>query len=328
MPDIAVFDPHWRAPAPYQIKTARAAYSIAWYELGQRAGGVCAALLMDEYAATSLRWFVPRRKRIAVIKETPLISRLIDASILERDYDLVLTHRRDLLDRGHPFHRLDFSTTYVQDVSPEGLPQTKKHLASFVGSVQHELKEGYALRMDVANRLRDDPRIDLYGRGIRQVEHKSEALLPYCFSVAIENASEDYYYTEKIIDCFLCRTVPIYWGCPSIAEIFDERGMLTFSDMEGLGNLLNGLSFDLYQQMAPFVEENLRRCMDQQLCSFSSYLERIIRVAEGCGLIDGERIGELSASKVAAGVRWANSYGRCQLPVWSQEREKLRKSSG
>jgi hypothetical protein len=36
------------------------------------------------------------------------------------------------------------------------------------------------------------------------------------YSVAIENVSEDNWFTEKLIDCFATDTVPIYWGCPNL----------------------------------------------------------------------------------------------------------------
>ena len=33
------------------------------------------------------------------------------------------------------------------------------------------------------------------------------------FGVVIENTSHRGYFTEKILDCFLLKTIPIYWGC-------------------------------------------------------------------------------------------------------------------
>ena len=34
------------------------------------------------------------------------------------------------------------------------------------------------------------------------------------------------YFTEKLLDCFLTRTVPVYWGCPDIYEYFDLDGII------------------------------------------------------------------------------------------------------
>lgn len=54
------------------------------------------------------------------------------------------------------------------------------------------------------------------------VEHKEDALMPYEFSVAIENTCEPGYITEKFIDCLLCGTTPVYLGDPLVRNQFKE----------------------------------------------------------------------------------------------------------
>jgi len=79
--------------------------------------------------------------------------------------------------------------------------------------------------------------VDFYGRGLgnilRSPDYKGvlnqnknckfHGLHDYSYSIAIENSSQKYYFTEKIIDCFLTWTMPIYWGCPNISEFFPEN---------------------------------------------------------------------------------------------------------
>lgn len=38
------------------------------------------------------------------------------------------------------------------------------------------------------------------------------------FAVAIENTNHRGYFTEKILDLFLLRSIPIYWGCSNIGD--------------------------------------------------------------------------------------------------------------
>ena len=38
------------------------------------------------------------------------------------------------------------------------------------------------------------------------------------FHVAVENSKHNNYFTDKIIDCFCTKTVPIYWGAPYIGD--------------------------------------------------------------------------------------------------------------
>jgi hypothetical protein len=41
------------------------------------------------------------------------------------------------------------------------------------------------------------------------------------YSVAIESTEEVNYFSEKLIDCLITKTIPIYWGCPNISDFFD-----------------------------------------------------------------------------------------------------------
>jgi hypothetical protein len=65
-------------------------------------------------------------------------------------------------------------------------------------------------------------RIDVYGRGFRSFDDKWAVLRPYKYHVAIENSSEPYYWTEKISDCYLAGTFPIYHGCTNLVDYFSR----------------------------------------------------------------------------------------------------------
>jgi hypothetical protein len=79
--------------------------------------------------------------------------------------------------------------------------------------------------------LDSDLDIDIYGRRLPirdprykgYIEYKFSGLLPYEYSIAIENSEEKNYLTEKFVDCILCNTIPIYYGAPNAAEIYDSR---------------------------------------------------------------------------------------------------------
>jgi hypothetical protein len=62
--------------------------------------------------------------------------------------------------------------------------------------------------------------IDVFGRGIRDIDDKADALLPYRFHVALENSAFADYWTEKLGDAFLCRAFPFYWGAPNLERYF------------------------------------------------------------------------------------------------------------
>jgi hypothetical protein len=41
-----------------------------------------------------------------------------------------------------------------------------------------------------------------------------------------------HYWTEKIADCFLAGTVPIYWGCPNIGDYFPSDAMIRLESLD------------------------------------------------------------------------------------------------
>ena len=94
--------------------------------------------------------------------------------------------------------------------------------------------------------------IDFYGRSHNPFKMKEEPLANYCFSFVIENGSYSNYYTEKIMDCFACGTIPIYWGSPDIGKLFNLNGIIIFDDDFNFNNL----SYDLYYSKMEYIKEN------------------------------------------------------------------------
>lgn len=58
------------------------------------------------------------------------------------------------------------------------------------------------------------------------VADKDRFLQQYKFSIAFENSSTPGYTTEKLMQAFGARTLPIYYGNPHIAEEFNERAFV------------------------------------------------------------------------------------------------------
>ncbi len=97
---------------------------------------------------------------------------------------------------------------------------------SCIASKLKQLK-GHRLRTGFVNRLsREMPGIDMFGRGTHYLPDKLDGLLSYRYSIAIENASMPDLFTEKINDCFLAYTVPIYYGCTNLGKYFPEEAFV------------------------------------------------------------------------------------------------------
>jgi hypothetical protein len=93
----------------------------------------------------------------------------------------------------------------------------KEFAVSFLTSSKN-MFPGHKLRQEIYEKL--DP---AYG-DLRVWKHRSPPIIsdkrtilePYMFSIVPENSEHNGYYTEKLIDCFIAKTIPIYWGCPDI----------------------------------------------------------------------------------------------------------------
>ena len=68
-------------------------------------------------------------------------------------------------------------------------------------------------------------KIDVFGRGIREIEDKWDALARYKYHVALENSSVEDYWTEKLSDAFLAGCYPIYYGSPNIDQYFSASAL-------------------------------------------------------------------------------------------------------
>jgi hypothetical protein len=112
-------------------------------------------------------------------------------------------------------------------------PEKTKQIS--IISSSRTLTRGHRRRFDAVSRLRTLPGVETFGRGHNPITDKWDALAPYRYSVAIENSEHQDYWTEKIGDCFLAWTVPIYSGCPNIGEFFPEDSFirLELGDLAG-----------------------------------------------------------------------------------------------
>lgn len=76
------------------------------------------------------------------------------------------------------------------------------------------------------------------------------------FHLCLEGFKNEYYFSEKLIDCLITKTVPIYWGCTVIDEYFDTRGMIIVDTVDEIIQVCNSLTPQKYYDMLPFVERN------------------------------------------------------------------------
>jgi hypothetical protein len=169
-------------------------------------------------------------------------------------FDYVLTYDKYLLSLSDKFIFYPHGGCWIND---KGIHEKTK-LLSIIASDKRATK-GHKLRHEAINGIKNN--MDVYGRRYHPLSSKEGGLKDYAFSLVIENSQPDYYFTEKLIDAFVCGTVPIYWGCPSIGNYFNTDGMIIFNTIEELYQCINDISIKKYQSMKDVVIDNYERSL-------------------------------------------------------------------
>jgi hypothetical protein len=139
-------------------------------------------------------------------------------------------------------------------ITPDQLE--KKDSVSWVTSNLNN-RPGHALRLDFMRFLqgKNFP-FDLFGRGFKLVDDKWDVIAPYKYSLAIENFPCNDYWTEKIADCFLSWTMPIYYGCTNITNYFPTESMILIDPQkpeEALYKIQEALDTNIWKERLPHI---------------------------------------------------------------------------
>ena len=95
------------------------------------------------------------------------------------------------------------------------------------------------------------------------------------FGVAIENFSHRGWFSEKILDCFLLKTIPIYWGCSNIGDFFNKEGIIKFEEADDFIYIVNQLDEKYYDSKKHILEENYQLALQ-----YVNYEQNIINKIE------------------------------------------------
>ena len=199
------------------------------------------------------------------------------SEVLERheDFDLIVTRRPELLHLPNAI-RFCYGTTWIREEVREKLSKNKSPKVSYTMTTKYwesesgETVDGYQLRFQILDMwskvesLSALP-IDFYESekwpmGIFPLslegEHGRDVLMEYMFHIAVENCRTPNYFSEKLMDCFMTKTLPIYFGCPNISEYFDTSGMIIIDNLSNLNVVLSNLTVDDYETRKEAIDRN------------------------------------------------------------------------
>ncbi|WOO39686.1 hypothetical protein [Rubellicoccus peritrichatus] len=207
--------------------------------------------------------------KVAWLLESPqLMSKPYRAlKKLEKHFDRIFTFSESLLKRGRPYQMCVGGGSWIADHDWSMHPKSRN--ISIIASTKKYLP-GHKLRFAMVDRFRDS--IDgLFGQAFEPVDRKIDGMRDFRFSIAIENCKEDFYFSEKLIDCFATATIPIYWGCPSIARFFDPQGIIAFNKPADLDKIIPQLGAEYYERCLPAIRRNFTRAKAFQMVESNLY---------------------------------------------------------
>lgn len=155
--------------------------------------------------------------------------------------------------------------------------------------------------------------IDFFGRGKKDLPDKWSGLAPYRYSISLENSLYPDYWTEKLADCFLAGTVPIYCGCPNIANYFPPGAfeLIDLRDFKGSTEKIRQLvTSDDYAARVPA----LRQARDLVLHRYNLFN----LIAEFCRRLDLKAAGRRVALQPEPEPGdWARRWRKWRRRYWA-----------
>lgn len=177
-------------------------------------------------------------------------------------YNYLLTHNQDLINASDKAHLFEFGTTWIKDYQ---FPTKEFSISALVGGKL--MADGHYLRQEVLTHRGNitvpknfyisshfPPRTS--SLDLKVLENNKTPLFDSQFHICIENTKRLNWFTEKLIDCMITKTIPIYWGCPNIGDWFNLDGMLIVNNLEDIITISNSLTEDTYNQKLEAVKQN------------------------------------------------------------------------
>lgn len=186
-------------------------------------------------------------------------------------FDLILAWDKDILSSCPNSKLFPYGTTWIKDfVFPE---QKEYCITTLIGGKR--MSSGHLLRHqipDISKSITSIP-VHLYNsintsfkqsHDLIQMKNSSckNELFYSQYHIVIENVTSDNWFTEKLIDCFQTKTIPIYIGCENIGDYFDLRGMFHVKTLDEMVNVCNTITPVTYENMLEYVNINYEKSMN------------------------------------------------------------------
>eukprot|EP01050_Picozoa_sp_SAG11_P000030 SAG11_NODE_1_length_64905_cov_182.268355_30_plen_260_part_00 len=201
--------------------------------------------------------------KVLVQIEPPEILNITDNIINNSDnFDLILSWDNNILTNCGNSKKFIFGSSWIK--IDKFIPNKSNQISFLTSNKLFGNADGHKLRHEVFNKLADNYNdfTTLKLMTPPRIEDKSVMFTEAKYSIIIENVNSPNWITEKLIDCLITKTIPLYWGCPNVGEYFNESGILTFTTFDELLILLNDLTIGHYESLVDVVNDNYIKSLE------------------------------------------------------------------
>jgi alpha(1,3/1,4) fucosyltransferase len=132
-------------------------------------------------------------------------------------------------------------------------------------------------------RLNPDPLLQAARRVYRgSLPSKLEMLAQYNFALCFDNVQMNGWITEKIFDCFVTGTIPIYWGAPDVTRYVPAPCFIDMRQFSGYPQLRSYLKSMSKQEIQQYRDYGREYMTSEQFRPFTPeyFTERLKRLVE------------------------------------------------
>lgn len=248
------------------------------------------ALQQEPFIQASKKYLIPFKNEWAIKKETYKDCNLVfafneglfECETLINHNPKTFLYNETIFIKYPPMMYFLFGNISYKDLF-KASPLNKEKLISCIASFDKRAFAGHIDRMKFVKALhksRLGKLIDFYGHKTKySLEEKRYGILPYKYTIAIENNVQSDYFSEKIMDAFLGYSIPIYFGANNIAQYFPPNSFVQIDiyNLEAsIKKIENAINSNFYENNFEAVLEARRRVLEDY-CMLNAVSKEILK---------------------------------------------------
>lgn len=124
----------------------------------------------------------------------------------------------------------------------------------------------------------------VYEQYLGRCKDKLQVISDYRFSICFENMAAPGYVTEKIVDCFVAGSIPLYLGAPDVEDLIPQQAFIDvrkYNSFEDLNSFISSIKENEAQEMINAGRRYLHSELGM-LHSYEGFAKNIMMLIKKC----------------------------------------------